>query len=111
MDIRDRGQKNAVQDVFLKLLGGASVSDATPEPSKKPAVLPNRRILSDLSAGSGSGKGKKPVAVTLTSEQEEDRQMIEANEGPFPKELYAAKLKAVQDKAKAAGKKIPTTLR
>ena len=111
MPITERGKKDAVSDVFLKLLGGSSVKDAVPEVKKKAPVVVNRKQLRDLSAGAGGGKATKTSTVTLTADQEADRLEMEAENGPFPKELYAAKLKALQDKAKAAGKKIPLLLR
>lgn len=111
MPITERGKKDAVKDVFLKLLGGSSVKEAVPDVKKKAPVVVNRKQLRDLSAGAGGGKATKSATVTLTADQEQDRLEMEAENGPFPKELYAAKLKALQDKAKAAGKKIPLLLR
>lgn len=109
----DRDKKDAVQDIFLKLLGGASVSEAgkPPTPKKPDATGNQRRILQDISAGAGGGKPGKAATVTLTPAQEADRLEIETHGGPMPRELYAAKLKAMNDKLKAAGKKELLTLR
>ena len=107
---KDRGNMDAVRAIYHRIKGAAGDGEKVPPKTNK-AIPGASGALKDLSAGKG-GAPTKTVTVRLTEEQEQDRKEIEEETGvPHPPEKYFAKLKARQDKAKAAGKRIPNTLR
>src|SRR3990167_1976879 len=107
---KDRGAMDAVRAIYHRIKGAAGDGEKVPPKTNK-AIPGASGALKDLSAGKG-GAPTKTVTVRLTEEQEQDRQEIEEETGvPHPPAHSFATLKARQDKAKAAGKRIPNTLR
>lgn len=106
---KDRGNMDFVRGIYHRILGASSDGKKAVTVSK-PAIPAASGALKDISAGKG-GQPTRPSTVRLTPQQETDRKSLEEETGtPYPAELYQSKLKARQDKAKAAGKRIPSTL-